>query len=83
MAHIQIRDLSFSYPGGKESLKHIDLTVQKGEYVVLCGKSGSGKTTLLRHLKTVLTPHGNRTGQVLVEGQPLDQMPARELVATI
>ena len=83
MAHIQIRDLSFSYPGGKESLKHIDLTVQKGEYVVLCGKSGSGKTTLLRHLKTVLTPHGNRTGQVLVEGQPLDQMPAREQAAKI
>ena len=68
MAHIQIRDLSFSYPEGKESLKHIDLTVQRGEYVVLCGKSGSGKTTLLRHLKTVLTPHGNRTGQVLVDG---------------
>ena len=83
MAHIQIQDLSFSYPEGKESLKHIDLTVQRGEYVVLCGKSGSGKTTLLRHLKTVLTPHGNRTGQVLVDGKPLDQMPAREQAAKI
>ena len=60
MAHFQIKDLSFSYPtaADQESLHNINLTIKKGEYVVLCGKSGSGKTTLLRHLKTVLTPHG-------------------------
>ncbi|MFR2043897.1 MAG: hypothetical protein ACLS4A_13770 [Oscillospiraceae bacterium] len=32
--------------------------------MVLCGKSGSGKTTLLRHLKTVLAPHGKRSGDI-------------------
>ena len=85
MVHFQIQDLSFSYPtsGQKESLQHVDLTIRQGEYVVLCGKSGSGKTTLLRHLKTVLTPHGNRTGSILFQGVPLEQVSQRQQAAAI
>ena len=62
MAHFQIQNLSFSYPTakGKESLHNVNLTIHRGEYVVLCGKSGSGKTTLLRQLKSVLAPHGKK-----------------------
>ena len=53
MAHIEIENLTFSYPSaGRPSLSDVSLTIRRGEYVVLCGKSGSGKTTLLRHLKT-------------------------------
>ena len=76
MAHFQIKNLSFSYPvdQDRESLKDINLTIHKGEYVVLCGRSGSGKTTLLRHLKSVLTPHGNKTGEVLFNGISLDKV---------
>ncbi len=85
MAHFQIKDLSFSYPiaGGKESLQHIDLTIQKGEYVVLCGASGSGKTTLLRQLKSVLAPCGKKSGQVLFNGTPMEQVGQREQAAKI
>ena len=52
MAHFEIRDLNFSYPtaGEKQTLAGVSLSIEKGEYIVLCGKSGSGKTTLLRHL---------------------------------
>ena len=51
MAHIEIENLTFSYPSaGRPSLSDVSLTIRRGEYVVLCGKSGSGKTTLLRHL---------------------------------
>ena len=72
MAHFEIKDLTFSYPAaGKNSLEGVNLSIGKGEYIALCGKSGSGKTTLLRHLKTVLTPHGKRSGQVLFNGVPL------------
>ncbi len=72
MAHFQIENLNFSYPAaGKKSLEDITLTIEKGEYVVLCGKSGSGKTTLLRQLKTVLSPHGEKSGQILFDGAPL------------
>ena len=84
MYHFQIEDLHFSYPtAGKESLQGVQLTIEKGEYVVLCGKSGSGKTTLLRHLKSVLTPHGNRSGQVLFCGMPLEQLSMGEQAAKI
>ena len=85
MAHYEIKDLSFSYPGakGKESLEKVNLTIQRGEYVVLCGKSGSGKTTLLRQLKSVLAPHGRKSGTILFNGVPLDQVSQREQAAGI
>ena len=72
MAHFEIRNLSFSYTGStRQILSGIDLTIEKGEYILLCGKSGSGKTTLLRHLKSVLAPHGSLSGDVLFNGIPL------------
>ena len=84
MAHFHIQDLSFSYPNAKkESLSGVTLSVEKGEYVVLCGKSGSGKTTLLRHLKSVLTPHGKRSGQILFCGVPIDEVSQRDQASKI
>ena len=80
MAHFQIQNLSFSYPTskGKKSLDDVSLTIHKGEYLVLCGKSGSGKTTLLRQLKTVLAPHGKKTGEILFNGVPLEKVSQRD-----
>ena len=80
MAHFEIKNLSFSYAAakGKDSLHNVNLTIQKGEYVVLCGKSGSGKTTLLRHMKTVLTPHGKHTGEILFNGVPMEKVSQRD-----
>ncbi len=76
MPHIHIQNLTFSYPGRqKPALQDINLTVRQGEYIAVCGKSGSGKTTLLRHLKTVLTPHGQRSGSILLGDTALEQIP--------
>ena len=85
MVHFEIKNLSFSYAGsgGRESLRHVSTTVRRGEYLVVCGQSGSGKTTLLRHLKTVLTPNGRRSGEILFHGTPLEQVPSREQCAKI
>ena len=85
MAHFEIKNLSFSYPTakGKESLHDVSLTIHKGEYVVLCGKSGSGKTTLLRHLKSVLAPHGKKSGEILFNGVPMQQVSQRDQAAKI
>ena len=78
MPHIHIEDLTFSYPDHTSpALENVNLTIQAGEYIALCGRSGSGKTTLLRHLKSVLTPHGVRTGKILLDGVSLDQIPAK------
>ena len=85
MAHFEIQNLTFTYPtaGGRPSLTDVSLTVEPGEYVVLCGRSGSGKTTLLRHLKSVLTPHGKRSGRILFCGTPLEEVPQEEQAARI
>ena len=80
MAHFEIKDLTFSYASakGRHSLENVSLTIEQGEFLVLCGKSGSGKSTLLRQLKTVLTPNGKRTGEILFRGVPLKQVSDRE-----
>lgn len=80
MAHFDIQDLNFSYPTAKDkkTLDRVNLSIEKGEYVVLCGKSGSGKTTLLRQLKSVLAPHGKRSGDILFNGVPLDNVSQRD-----
>ena len=77
MPHIHIENLSFSYPNtATPVLENINLTIKQGEYIALCGQSGSGKTTLLRHLKSVLAPHGERTGNILFGDTPLEEVPA-------
>ena len=84
MAHFQIEHLTFSYPDGrKDSLEDISFSIQRGEYVVLCGKSGSGKSTLLKHFKSVLTPHGQRSGRILFNGTPLGDLPQQVQAAKI
>ena len=85
MVHFQIENLSFAYPATKdrESLENVNLTICKGEYIVLCGKSGSGKTTLLRQLKSVLAPYGKKSGQILFNGIPLEQVSQQEQAAKI
>ncbi len=85
MAHFEIKDLSFSYPTakGKKSLDGVNLSIEKGEYIVLCGKSGSGKTTLLRQLKSVLAPHGKKTGDILFNGMPIEKVNQRDQSAKI
>lgn len=79
MESYAIKDLNFSYPEQENKvLDNINLTINKGEFVVLCGSSGSGKTTLLRQLKTVISPHGNKRGSIYFEGRELDQIDHRE-----
>ena len=80
MAHFQIKDLTFSYPTSKDkkSLDSVNLSIEKGEYIVLCGKSGSGKTTLLRQMKSVLAPHGKKSGEILFGGVPLEKVSQRD-----
>ena len=84
MAHFEIENLSFAYPGKEnKALDGVSLAIEKGEYIVLCGKSGSGKTTLLQHLKPVLAPHGKKDGTILFNGRPLAESSGWEQAAKI
>ena len=79
-----IENLSFSYPhSDKDALKGVSLRIRQGEYLCLCGRSGSGKSTLLRHLKTVLTPYGKRSGTVYYNGAELSGVDERSQSAEI
>ncbi len=79
METYSIRNVSFTYPGGAQpALDGINLSFNKGELVALCGKSGCGKTTLLRNLKTVLSPYGQRTGEIYFDGRLLESVDQRE-----
>ena len=74
-----INHLSFAYPEQeKQAISDLTLSVRPGEFLVLCGPSGCGKSTLLRQLKTVLAPHGRRSGEILFENTPLDALSQRE-----
>ena len=62
---IEIRDLHLRYPDGTHALRGINLTVQAGEFLLLCGANGSGKTTLIRLICGLLKP---TAGDIHVNG---------------
>jgi osmoprotectant transport system ATP-binding protein len=63
---VEFRDVSFIVPGGKKLLAHLDLTVRRGETLVLLGRSGSGKTTTMKLINRLLDP---TEGEVRIEGR--------------
>jgi energy-coupling factor transport system ATP-binding protein len=78
MELISCKDLNFTYPGcEKPALCDIDFSVDKSEFVLLCGKSGCGKSTLLRHLKKNLMPYGRLEGSIRYCGQEIEGLDNR------
>ena len=63
---VQFHNVSFSIPTAGTILSDLNLTVERGETLVLLGESGCGKTTTLKMVNRLLTPS---TGEVLVEGK--------------
>jgi len=82
MSFIEIRGLSHQFPDGTLGIDGIDLSIEKGEFVVIAGKNGSGKTTLLRHLNGLLAPS---SGEVILDGMSVAQNPrlARRMVGMV
>ncbi len=79
MEKIKIQNLTFSYPNQKTPvLNNINLEISKGEFITLCGKSGCGKSTLLRHLKPIITPHGQRRGAIYFDGREISALTHKE-----
>ena len=71
---VEIRDVSKTYERGKqkvEVLHHVNLDIQKGDFLALMGPSGSGKTTLLNLIGGLDSPSG---GSISVGGQRIDKL---------
>ncbi|HCC35313.1 MAG TPA: cobalt ABC transporter ATP-binding protein, partial [Ruminococcaceae bacterium] len=73
MKAVRFVNYTFCYPNaGTPALKGINLSVNSGEYLLICGKTGTGKSTLLRSIKAELAPVGKKTGEVLIFSAPRD-----------
>lgn len=71
MGMIEIKNVSFAYPGRENTLESFSLSVEKGECVLLCGESGCGKTTVTRLINGLIphfTPDCRLKGSVTVGG---------------
>ena len=75
MEILRIEDLSFRYAKAEQNaVEHVSLSVNSGEFTVVCGESGCGKTTLLKLLKRELTPAGDITGEIFYKRVPLREL---------
>ena len=79
---VEIKDLSYSYSASEaQTLKNVNLTIERGSFVTLTGPSGCGKTTLCRCINGLI-PHfygGEMKGEILVSGMSVRDHEIREL----
>ena len=74
---IEFRDVSFSYPGSKQSvLEHINLTIHRGETVAVMGATGCGKTSLVSLIPRF---YDVTSGAVLVDGVDVREYRQKDL----
>ena len=84
MAHLAVKDLTFTYPNcARPAIEGVTFQVEKGEFLAVCGPTGCGKSTLLRLLKRELAPLGDLHGEITVDGVPQSDLSDREAACRI
>ena len=74
-AFLELHQIKKSF-GRQMILNNLDLTINRGEAVVIIGKSGEGKSVLLKHLIKLITPE---EGEVKIDGEDILKMDFNEL----
>ena len=85
MSIIEIENLKFTYPSGKQVLKGVNLTIEKGEMVGMIGDSGCGKSTLC-HIMCGIIPNaigGTAAGQVRIKDKNMRQTKLKDMAETV
>lgn len=86
MSIVELENINFQYKGSKDgSLVNVNLNIEEGQTVLLCGASGSGKTSIIR-LINGLIPHyysGELEGNVTVSGHDIKKTELHELAGTV
>ena len=67
-AIVSVSGVSKTYAGGSVALKHVDLTIRRGEIFALLGPNGAGKTTLINIICGIVTPS---EGTVVADGHDI------------
>lgn len=65
MTDILFNDVCYSYDGQTDVLKHVSLSIERGEYIAILGHNGSGKSTLARCINALIVPD---SGTVTIAG---------------
>lgn len=73
---IELKNVSKVYDNGTVGLKDINLTINKGEFVVVVGLSGAGKSTLLRSINRL---HNITKGDILIDGESITKAKGKNL----
>jgi branched-chain amino acid transport system ATP-binding protein len=76
MALLQVSNIH-TYYGAIHALKGISIEVDEGEIVTLIGANGAGKSTILNTICGIMHP---RSGSIELEGEPIHELPAHEIV---
>jgi energy-coupling factor transporter ATP-binding protein EcfA2 len=82
MGIIEVRNLTFKYANSdKPSLYNINLSIDKGEFLLITGPTGCGKTTLCKCLNGLIpnSYNGDFNGEVIVDGLSTKEHPVYEL----
>ena len=77
---ISIHNLKYTYEGGVEALRGLNLEIRTGEYLAIVGGNGSGKSTLAKNLNGLLKP---TSGTVAVNGRLTAELKVAELAKVV
>ncbi|EEI85977.1 ABC transporter, ATP-binding protein [Anaerococcus lactolyticus ATCC 51172] len=79
---IELKDVSYSYSEEEQIVKNLNLKIQDGECILLCGRSGCGKTTIGRIINNLIPrffENGRMKGEVYIDDKNTNQFEMYEL----
>lgn len=75
MKVLEINNLSFRYKNAENYVfENVSFEASEGELILVCGATACGKTTLLKCLKPELAPYGEKSGELLFCGKPIENL---------